>query len=80
MTFAAENGSVATRPNASRVRPRPTGTCARVPPVDLADLARLVRRPLEGAGGEEGRSDPREVLLQDGDPAPVSVCPEALAG
>ncbi|MGK2849402.1 MAG: hypothetical protein ACSLFN_00590 [Candidatus Limnocylindrales bacterium] len=50
-----------------------------VPPVDLADLARPVRRALEGPGGEERRSDPRKVVLEDGDPTPVSIGLQALA-
>ena len=36
-----------------------------VPPVDLADLARPVRRPLVCPGGEERRADPGEVVLED---------------
>lgn len=52
---------------------------AGVPPVDLADLARLIRRALERAGGQERRSDPGQVILQDGDPTPVSLGLETLA-
>lgn len=52
---------------------------AGVPPVDLADLARPVRRSLIGPRGEVRRADLGEVLLEDCDPAPVSVGSDPLA-
>jgi hypothetical protein len=51
---------------------------AGLPPVDLDDLARQVRRPLEGPGGKEARPDPRQVVLQDRDPAAIAGADEAL--
>ena len=51
---------------------------AGVPPVDLADLARLVRRPLERPAGQERGTNADEVVLEDRDPAAVSVHPETL--
>jgi hypothetical protein len=52
---------------------------AGMPPVDLADLARLIRRALISPRGQEDRPDACQVVLQDGDPAAVAERPQALA-
>lgn len=49
-----------------------------MPPVDLVDLARLIRRALVRPGGEERRSDAGQVVLQDRAPASVPERLEAL--
>lgn len=50
-----------------------------VPPVDLAELARAIRRALLCPRREERRADPGEVVLEDRQTAPVPVGPQALA-
>jgi hypothetical protein len=50
-----------------------------MPPVDLADLARLVRRALERPAGQERRTDVAQVVLEDRDPAPVPEWLQAFA-
>jgi hypothetical protein len=52
---------------------------ARVPPVELHDLARQTARVLEGARRREFGADVREMLLEDRHAGPVSRAAQALA-
>ena len=76
---AAEKGRVVTRPNASRVRPRPTGTCVPVCHQSTWPISPGAYAALEGPGGQEPRTHPSQVVLQDRDPARVSGRAQALA-
>ena len=78
IAWAPEQGSVSTRPKASRLRPWPTGTMTPVCHQSSWPISPGGRRALEGPGREEGRTHPGEVLLEDADATPIARAAQAL--
>ena len=64
---AAESGSPRHQPeHFPDLAPAHRDADARLPPVGLGKLTRLIGGPLVGPGSQERRPDPAQVILQDG--------------